>query len=51
MKGFSPFFPPPALILSIQPQQLTQPPPSLHDNFEDITSDSSSNNTGSVSNN
>ena len=50
MESLGPFIPPPAPFSSIQQQQLTQPPPSLPKNFGDITSDSSSNNTGSVSN-
>ena len=34
-----------------QPQKLTEPPPSLPDNFKDTNSDSSSKNAGSISNN
>ena len=50
MKGLSSFIPPPAPSFSAQPQQLTQLLPSLPDNFKDIESVSSSDNTGSDSN-
>ena len=39
------------ICLSTQPQKLTQPPSFAPDNFEYINSDSSFDNTGSVSNN
>ena len=50
MKGLNPFISLPVRFSSAQPQQLTKPPPPLPANFQYTESESSSDNTGSVSN-